>query len=535
MKYKLIKAIDTAGLSFLTPVVLLCYGDEPAVQVKKIIRFIVVPAIAIALFIGLWFVMSDKIKTKSGELPNPKLTTQAADSIWDFHVRENAKAEAYLMEGLPRERALSEASARLAEVRPMEARAQAKVDQLEQSRKDRIEAEAAELRRRVEALRESARASRRARINQLKADAATLPPGDRERREAYLQAYREHEAQTYADRDRINAVKDKIDQIVQAPDPDLEAARAHFTLIAEERQFLDNLVERLSESNRAVKTAEAAERLEGMKAEFFGSADGPTTFRAASQVLRAEPRLQSVADSEYAKPYTLPMQIIRSIFCVFVGFVVGAGIAIPIGILCGLSKTFMAAMTPFIAIFKPVSPIIWVIVFLIIVGGFIPDPDKHWLMELLWEMPLIGWMKINPAFIASALTVAMCSLWATLVNTALGVASIEKEHMDVARVLRLGFWSRLHQIVIPASLPLIFAGLRISLGIGWMVLIAAELLASSEGIGKFVWDQFNNGASDSFAKIIVTVFVVGSIGLVLDRIMIVFQRLVSFDGAPTAV
>ena len=106
---------------------------------------------------------------------------------------------------------------------------------------------------------------------------------------------------------------------------------------------------------------------------------------------------------------------------------------------------------------------------------------------------------------------------------------------NVARVLQLGFFSRLVKIVIPSALPLIFAGLRISPGVGWMVLIAAELLSSSEGIGKFVWDQFNNGASDSFAMMFVVVFVVGVIGFLLDRIMIVFQRLVSFDGAPAAM
>jgi len=229
------------------------------------------------------------------------------------------------------------------------------------------------------------------------------------------------------------------------------------------------------------------------------------------------------------------MQIIRSVVCVFAGFVLGSVIAIPIGILCGLNRVFMAAMTPFIAIFKPVSPIVWLPIALIIVGGFIPEPDKHWFIQGLWEAPLIGWLKINPAFIASAITVALCSLWATLVNTALGVSSIDKDHMNVARVLRLGFRDRLFKIVIPSSLPLIFTGLRISLGVGWMVLIAAELLSSSEGIGKFVWDQFNNGASDSFAKMVVVVFVVGIIGLVLDRIMIVFQRMVSFDGAPTGL
>jgi len=213
----------------------------------------------------------------------------------------------------------------------------------------------------------------------------------------------------------------------------------------------------------------------------------------------------------------------------------GSVIAIPIGMLCGLSPTFMAAITPFIALFKPVSPIVWLPIALIIVGGFIPDPDKHWFITLLAEIPLVGRLKINPAFIASGVTVALCSLWPTLVNTALGVASIDKDHMNVARVLRLGFWSRMTKIVIPSSLPLMFAGLRISLGVGWMVLIAAELLSSSEGLGKFIWDQFNNGASDSFARMVAVVFVVGAIGFLLDRIMIVLQRSVSFDGAPAAL
>ena len=171
-------------------------------------------------------------------------------------------------------------------------------------------------------------------------------------------------------------------------------------------------------------------------------------------------------------------------------------------------------------IFKPVSPIVWLPIVFIIVGGFIDDPDQA---------------LMHPAFLSSAITVALCSLWPTLVNTALGVAAVDKDHLNVARVLRLGFWSRLFKIIIPSAMPLIFAGLRISLGVGWMVLIAAELLSSSEGIGKFVWDMFNNGSSQTFAQMFVVVFVVGFVGLLLDRIMIVFQRLVSFDGAPTAI
>tara|TARA_B100000530_G_C15835321_1_gene439067 strand:- start:338 stop:706 length:369 start_codon:yes stop_codon:yes gene_type:complete len=122
-----------------------------------------------------------------------------------------------------------------------------------------------------------------------------------------------------------------------------------------------------------------------------------------------------------------------------------------------------------------------------------------------------------------------------LVNTALGVSSIDSDHLNVARVLNLNFKERLKSVIIPSALPLIFAGLRISIGVGWMVLIAAELLASSEGIGKFVWDMFNNGSSDSFAQMFVVVFLVGGIGFMLDRIMIVLQRLVSFDESASSI
>ncbi|MBX3425504.1 MAG: ABC transporter permease subunit [Pirellulales bacterium] len=316
--------------------------------------------------------------------------------------------------------------------------------------------------------------------------------------------------------------------------PPLEKALRTQSQIAEERQYLAKMIEQLGRANRSEKTSSQVAALREKQQEFL-VAEGDEAFALAKSIAETRGRVETTAASAYAKPYTLPMQTVRSVLCVFVGFVIGTAIAVPIGVLCGLSKTAMAALTPFIALFKPVSPIVWLPLALIIVGGFIPDPDKHWFIQWLAGLPLLGWMKINPAFLASAITVALCSLWATMVNTALGVASIDKDHLNVARVLRLGFWDRLVKIVVPSALPLMFAGLRISLGVGWMVLIAAELLSSSEGIGKFVWDQFNNGASDSFAKMIVVVFVVGAIGLALDRIMVVLQRLVSFEGSVATV
>ena len=201
--------------------------------------------------------------------------------------------------------------------------------------------------------------------------------------------------------------------------------------------------------------------------------------RRKSLVLKSDWKKLQIVTTR--RPWTFPDQIIRSVFCVFCGFLFASFIAVPFGVLCGLNRTFMAAMTPFIALFKPVSPIVWLPITLIVASGVIGDPEENWFIQILWEMPLIDWLKINPAFIASAITVALCSLWATMVNTALGVASVDKDHMNVAAVLRLGFWQRLFKIIMPSALPLIFAGMRISLGVGWMVLIAAELLASSEG------------------------------------------------------
>jgi nitrate/nitrite transport system permease protein len=170
-----------------------------------------------------------------------------------------------------------------------------------------------------------------------------------------------------------------------------------------------------------------------------------------------------------------------------------------------------------VQIFKPVSPLAWLPIVMIVVGAlYTTDPSEAW---------------FEKSFISSALTVALCSLWPTLVNTAIGVNSIDKDHINVARVLNLAWGTRVRKIVIPSALPYIFAGLRISLGVGWMVLIAAEMLAQNPGLGKFVWDMFQNGSSQTLARIMVAVFTIGIIGFVLDRIMVMLQRVVSYQGA----
>ena len=134
---------------------------------------------------------------------------------------------------------------------------------------------------------------------------------------------------------------------------------------------------------------------------------------------------------------TIYLQIKRSLFTVFVGFFMAAFIAIPVGILCGLNRIAMACLTPIISVFKPVShPVVWLLIFQIVVGCFLPGSRVAPFFLFFNSLPLIGGLGINPALVFSACTVAMCAVWPALVNTALGVSSIDKDHINVARVLR---------------------------------------------------------------------------------------------------
>ena len=119
-------------------------------------------------------------------------------------------------------------------------------------------------------------------------------------------------------------------------------------------------------------------------------------------------------------------------------------------------------------------------------------------------------------------------MWATLVNTSMGVSSVDKDYINVAKVLQLSVGQKVFKIILPSSFPLIFTGLRITLSVAWMVLIAIELLAQSPGLGSFVWEEFQNGANDSNSKIIVAMFVIGIIGFLLDRLMLTIQKFVTF-------
>jgi nitrate/nitrite transport system permease protein len=242
--------------------------------------------------------------------------------------------------------------------------------------------------------------------------------------------------------------------------------------------------------------------------------------QAAFEARMEERRLAAEAAGEAWKPRryagapTFLDQIATSLRTVFAGFLVASAVALPLGILCGSSKRFYAAMNPLIQLFRPVSPLAWLPLVMILVSGLYTAEDP-WLSK---------------SFVSSAVTVALCSLWPTLVNTALGVASVERDHWNVARVLQLPWHVQITKIVLPSALPWIFSGLRLSLGVGWMVLIAAEMLAQNPGLGKFVWDNFQSGSSDALSRILVAVLVIGSIGFALDRIMTSLHGMVSHEA-----
>lgn len=178
--------------------------------------------------------------------------------------------------------------------------------------------------------------------------------------------------------------------------------------------------------------------------------------------------------------------LLASLRRVLIGFTLGALVAIPVGFLIGMSKQALLALNPIIQIFKPVSPLAWLPISLAIFN--LADPS-------------------------AIFVIFITSLWPTIINTALGVSSVNKDYLDVARVLEMPRWRQITKIILPASLPYIFTGLRISLGIAWLVIVAVEMLTGGVGIGFFVWDEWSRL---NLSSVFLAVLVIGVTGLVLD-------------------
>lgn len=189
--------------------------------------------------------------------------------------------------------------------------------------------------------------------------------------------------------------------------------------------------------------------------------------------------------------------LLASLRRVFLGFLLGSLVAIPIGFLIGMSRQAMQAINPIIQIFRPVSPVAWLPIALAIFN--LADPS-------------------------AIFVIFITSLWPTIINTALGVSNVSQEYLDVARVLEMPQWRRITKIILPASLPYIFTGLRISLGIAWLVIVAVEMLTGGSGIGFFVWDEWSRLNLNS---VFLAILVIGLTGLILDFLLSRIQLLVT--------
>ena len=195
----------------------------------------------------------------------------------------------------------------------------------------------------------------------------------------------------------------------------------------------------------------------------------------------------------------LGIQLLYSIGRVAVGYGLAVLVAIPAGFLIGMSPLMRRALDPFIQVLKPVSPLAW--------------------------MPLALY-TIKDSNISSVFVIFICALWPMLINTAFGVASVRSEWRNVARTLEVGPIRQAFTVILPAAAPTILTGMRISIGIAWLVIVAAEMLVGGTGIGYFVWNEWNNL---SITHVIVSILVIGIVGMVLDQILGRAQRAVTFS------
>ncbi|MDR7035859.1 nitrate/nitrite transport system permease protein [Methylobacterium sp. BE186] len=192
------------------------------------------------------------------------------------------------------------------------------------------------------------------------------------------------------------------------------------------------------------------------------------------------------------------IQLAYSVGRVALGYGLAVLVAIPVGFLIGMSPLMSRALDPYIQILKPVSPLAW--------------------------MPLALY-TIKDSSLSAIFVIFICSVWPMLINTVFGVASTRKEWLNVARTLEVGPIRRAFTVILPAAAPTILTGMRISIGIAWLVIVAAEMLVGGTGIGYFVWNEWNNL---SITNVITSILVIGLVGMVLDQVLARAQRLVTF-------
>ena len=192
------------------------------------------------------------------------------------------------------------------------------------------------------------------------------------------------------------------------------------------------------------------------------------------------------------------IQLAYSIARVMIGYLIAVAVAIPIGFLIGMSPLMSRALDPFIQIMKPISPLAW--------------------------MPLALY-TIKDSGISAVFVIFICSVWPMLINTAFGVATVRREWLNVAKTLEMSPARTAFRVILPAAAPTILTGMRISIGIAWLVIVAAEMLVGGTGIGYFVWNEWNNL---SITNVITAILFIGVVGMLLDQLMAKLQRAVAY-------
>jgi nitrate/nitrite transport system permease protein len=185
------------------------------------------------------------------------------------------------------------------------------------------------------------------------------------------------------------------------------------------------------------------------------------------------------------------------------GYVIALLVGTPIGFLLGLSRTFAKMFDPIFQVLRPVSPLAWLPLGMVLFLG------------AKLTIPGVG-LSYSASDLAAIFTIAICSMWPTVLNTAVGVRAIPQDYLNVAKVLKLSRTKTLFKVLLPATLPYMFTGFRLSLGIAWLVIVAAEMLTGKPGVGGFLWQQYN---ALSYAHIILCILTIGTVGFVLDRLM----------------
>jgi nitrate/nitrite transport system permease protein len=192
------------------------------------------------------------------------------------------------------------------------------------------------------------------------------------------------------------------------------------------------------------------------------------------------------------------IQLAYSLARVMGGFLLAAIVAVPLGFAIGMSPLLYRALDPFIQVLKPISPLAW--------------------------MPLALY-TIKDSATSSIFVIFICSVWPMLINTAYGVASVRKDWLNVARTLEVSIMRKAFLVILPAAAPTIMTGMRISMGIAWLVIVAAEMLVGGTGIGYFVWNEWNNL---SLTNVIFAILMIGVVGMALDVMFGMLQKLVTY-------